>query len=123
MVVSMIEGIGIDLLEISRIKELFSRQPDFRRRILTAKEDAYFQELSEHRQIEFLAGRFAAKEAFSKAYGTGIGGEVSFLDIEILPDSKNKPILQTKVYSGNIHLSISHSAEFAVAQVILEKKK
>lgn len=122
MVVKVIEGVGIDLLEINRIKELISRKPDFPRRILTEKEAAHFRELSEHRQIEFLAGRFAAKEAFSKAYGTGIGGEVSFLDIEILPDSKNKPVLRTKLYSEKNHLSISHSNEFVVAQVILERE-
>lgn len=117
----MIAGIGIDLLEIQRIKELLSRQPNLSKRILTEKEEQYFLELSKHRQIEFLAGRFAAKEAFSKAFGTGIGAELSFLDIEILPDSKNKPIIATEKYAGNIHLSISHSDEFVVAQVVLEK--
>lgn len=122
MVVIVIEGVGIDLLEMNRIKELISRKPDFRRRILTEKEDAHFLNLSKHRQIEFLAGRFAAKEAFSKAYGTGIGAEVSFLDIEVLPDAKNKPILLTNLYSGKIHLSISHTDEFVIAQVILERE-
>lgn len=116
----MIEGIGIDLLELKRIKELLSRQPNFTNRILTEKENAHFQKLSKHRQIEFLAGRFAAKEAFSKAFGSGIGGELSFLDIEILPNANNKPIVETNHYPGKIHLSISHSDEFAVAQVILE---
>lgn len=117
----MIEGTGIDFLEIKRIKELLSRQSNFPKRIFTEKEYAYFQSLSENRQIEFLSGRFAAKEAFSKAFGSGIGKELSFLDIEILPNSKNQPILDTKIYPGNIHLSISHSNEYAVAQVILER--
>lgn len=117
----MIEGIGIDLLEIKRIKKLFSHNEEFPKRILTEKEYTYFLTLSKHRQIEFLSGRFAAKEAFSKAYGTGIGGEVSFLDLEILPDKKNKPIVSTTVYKGDIHLSISHTDEYAIAQVVLEK--
>lgn len=117
----MIEGIGIDLLAISRIEELILRKPNFPKRILTEKENAHFQELSAHRQIEFLAGRFAAKEAFAKAIGTGIGGEVSFLDIEILPDAKNKPVLRTDLYPGNIHISISHSDDLAIAQVVLER--
>ena len=117
----MIEGIGVDLIEIRRIKKLLSRQPNFVKRILTTKEEKYFKELSEHRQIEFLAGRFAAKEAFSKAFGTGIGGDFSFLDIEILPNSNNRPIVETQKYPGTIHLSISHSDEFAVAQIILER--
>ncbi len=117
----MIDGIGIDILEIQRIKKILSRKEDFPKRILTKKEYAHFLELSNHRQIEFLAGRFAAKEAFSKAFGSGIGQELSFLDIEILPAYKNKPTVHSKVYSGNIHLSISHSDEYAIAQVILER--
>lgn len=117
----MIEGIGIDLLEIKRIKEIFSRNKDFPNRILTEKEYAHFLELSDHRQIEFLSGRFAAKEAFSKAFGTGISSELSFLDLEILPDAKNKPIVSTELYKGNVHLSISHTDEHVIAQVLLEK--
>ncbi len=117
----MIEGTGIDFLEIKRIKELLSRQANFPNRILTEREYAYFKKLSVHRQIEFLSGRFAAKEAFSKAFGSGIGEELSFLDIEILPNSKNQPILETKIYPGNSHLSISHSDEYVIAQVILER--
>lgn len=118
----MIEGIGIDLLEIQRIKELLSRQINFPKRILTKGEYVYFEKMSAHRQIEFLAGRFAAKEAFSKAFGSGIGKELSFLDIEILPNAKNKPVLHTAVYSGDIHVTISHSANHVVAQVILESR-
>ena len=118
----MIEGIGIDLLEIKRIRKILSNNKDFPKRILTEKEYAYFLDLSKHRQIEFLSGRFAAKEAFSKAYGSGIGRELSFIDLEILPNNQNKPIFYTNKYEGSIHLSISHSVEYVVAQVILEKK-
>ncbi len=118
----MIAGIGIDLLEIKRIREILSDNKDFPKRILTEKEYAHFLNLSKHRQVEFLSGRFAAKEAFSKAYGSGIGKELSFLDLEILPDNQNKPIFYTNKYEGIIHLSISHSAEYVVAQVVLEKK-
>lgn len=117
----MIDGIGIDLLEIKRIEQLVSRKPNFTKRILTVREEAHYQKLSKHRQIEFLAGRFAAKEAFSKALGTGVGAEFSFLDIEILPNTENKPVVETTHYPGTIHVSISHSEEFVVAQVILEK--
>ena len=117
----MIEGIGIDLIELNRIEVLLERQPEFPTRILTAREMDHFLELSKHRQIEFLAGRFATKEAFSKAFGTGIGEHVSFLDIEILPNDVNKPIVYTDLYHGNIHVSISHSKEYAIGQIILEK--
>lgn len=118
----MIDGIGIDLLEIKRIKEIYSHNKNFPKRILTPKEYEYFLELTAHRQIEFLAGRFAAKEAFAKAYGSGIGKELSFMDIEILPNGKNKPILSSPAYQGMIHLSISHSETYVVAQVLLEKE-
>ncbi|HLR92113.1 MAG TPA: holo-ACP synthase [Atopostipes sp.] len=116
----MIQGIGIDLVELERIEAALSRRENFYTRILTEKEQMHFRQLSKHRQVEFLAGRFAAKEAFSKALGTGIGSQLSFQDIEILPSEVNKPIAVSKVFSGTIHLSISHSKTYAIAQVILE---
>lgn len=116
----MIDGIGIDIVELDRIEKLYNRQEAFSERVLTPKELAHFLKLSDHRQVEFLAGRFAAKEAFSKALGTGIGAELSFQDIEILPNEQNKPIAKSVKYSGHIHLSISHSRNAAIAQIILE---
>jgi holo-[acyl-carrier protein] synthase len=117
----MIAGIGIDLVEIKRISNLLNRHDKFPKRILTKKEYSHFQTLSEHRQLEFLAGRYAAKEALSKALGTGIGQDVSFKDMEILPDDRNKPVFSTDLFSGTVHVSISHSKEYAIAQVVLEK--
>lgn len=117
----MIAGIGIDLMELDRIEALLDRQPDFPERILTKREMDRFDTLSDHRQIEFLAGRFSAKEAFAKAMGTGIGKAVSFLEIEILPDDKNKPIVYTELFHGSIHVTISHSRDYVIAQVLLEK--
>lgn len=116
----MIKGIGIDLVEMERISQLLVKQAKFPKRILTEKEYDYFQTLSEHRQLEFLAGRYAAKEAFSKAMGTGIGQEVSFKDVEILSDEQNKPVLHTTLFSGVVYVSISHTNNYAIAQVILE---
>ena len=117
----MIVGTGIDLVELERIQSILARQERFYTRVLTPKEQEIFLTLPKHRQIEFLAGRFAAKEAFSKAMGTGIGSEVTFQDLEILPDALNKPVAQSKRFTGNIHLSISHSKQYAMAQVLLEK--
>lgn len=117
----MIHGIGIDLVEIQRIQEILERQPDFPKRILTSNEYEHYLELSNHRQTEFLAGRFAAKEAFSKAMGTGIGQDTSFQDFEILPNEKNKPMPYTTLFSGNVHVSISHSDRYAIAEVLLEQ--
>lgn len=117
----MIVGTGIDLVELERIESTLARQVRFYERVLTTKEQELFLQLPKHRQIEFLAGRFAAKEAFSKAMGTGIGSETSFQDVEVLPNDLNKPVAVSNIFKGNIHLSISHSKDYAIAQVILEK--
>jgi holo-[acyl-carrier protein] synthase len=115
----MIKGIGIDIIELSRVRQLISRQSKFVDRILTGNEKKKFEDLSDARKVEFLAGRFAAKEAFSKAMGTGIGGELSFLDIEVLTDMSGKPVIIKPEVRA--HLSISHSREYAVAQVVIEE--
>ncbi len=78
----MIKGIGIDIVEINRLARVLNRQPRLPERILTLSEQDIFNELSEKRQLEFLAGRFVAKEAFAKAYGTGIGRHLSFHDLK-----------------------------------------
>lgn len=116
----MIIGIGLDIVEIERIETLLRRQPKFPYRILTANEMNIFQSLSPKRQSEYLAGRFAAKEAFSKAYGTGIGKELTFHDIEIQYNENGKPMI-VKPFKEGVHLTITHSREFAAAQVIIEK--
>lgn len=115
----MIKGIGIDIVELSRIEKLVNRQPKFPDRILTVKEKQRFNQLTARRRIEYLAGRFAAKEAFSKAAGTGIGENLSFHDIEIGNDSSGKPMILKPLLQA--HLSITHSKEYAVAQVIIEQ--
>jgi holo-[acyl-carrier protein] synthase len=116
----MIIGTGIDIIEIGRIKKLVEKQPRFPDRVLTEKEKEVFLSYNERRGMEYLAGRWAAKEAFSKARGTGIGKELSFLDIEIASDIHGRPIF-TKPITEGVHLSISHSEEYAIAQVIIEK--
>lgn len=116
----MITGIGIDIVELKRIHDISERQKRFVDRILTSSEKQNYENLSERRKVEFLAGRFAAKEAYSKATGTGIGKELSFLDIETASDENGKPII-CKPHKEGVHLSISHSADYAVAQVIIEK--
>ncbi|MFE8703024.1 holo-ACP synthase [Cytobacillus sp. FJAT-54145] len=116
----MIFGTGIDIVELHRIKTLIERQSKFADRILTPYEKEKYEMLKESRKVEFLAGRFAAKEAFSKAIGTGIGKELSFLDIEVATSDNGKPAI-VKPFSEGVHLSISHSREYAVAQVTIEK--
>ncbi|MGN1401916.1 MAG: holo-ACP synthase [Bacillus sp. (in: firmicutes)] len=116
----MIKGIGIDIVEIGRVKQLALSQPKFSKRILTEAEHQVFDALKEERSHEYLAGRFAAKEAFAKALGTGIGQTISFRDIEVLKDDLGKPFIN-KPFRQGVHLSISHSSQYAVAQVIIEE--
>ncbi|MCM3676781.1 holo-ACP synthase [Peribacillus simplex] len=115
----MIRGIGVDITELDRMETLINRQPRLKERILTESEILIFEKLNGRRKVEYFAGRFAAKEAFSKANGTGIGKHLSFLDIEIISDDKGKPVI-SKPFSEGVHLSISHSRDYAVAQVVIE---
>lgn len=116
----MIVGIGLDVVEIERIEKAYIRRNSFADRVLTEKELELFDGLTGKRKIEFLAGRFSVKEAFSKALGTGIG-KITFLDIEVLPNELGKPICTKYPFEGNVWVSISHTDSLAIAQVILEK--
>ena len=126
----MIIGIGIDIVELHRIKRILERNPEaFIRRVLSPLEQENLP-TGGNRRVEYLAGRFAAKEALSKALGTGIGKVFSFLDAEVCPTKEGKPnlFLSSNVWEKlnlngdcRIHLSITHSREYAVAQVVLEK--
>ena len=125
----MIVGVGIDLLEISRIRKTLSRRPEkFRRRILTEGEKKYCSRFAD--PAPEIAARFAAKEAFMKAIGTGLTGGVSWRDIEVVKERKGPPRIRVRGRSGevaaqmgvnNIHLSITHSALYSAAYVIIEK--
>jgi holo-[acyl-carrier protein] synthase len=129
----MIYGVGMDMLEISRIKKIMEGKAAkrFLERILTLAE----REMADTRKArlsEFIAGRFAAKEAVVKAFGSGIGQLVGFQDIEILPDALGKPCCTIaavalerlglpKDSTMRIHLSITHSESLAAAYVIIEQ--
>lgn len=115
----MIHGIGVDLIEITRIKKLYTRQDKLLERILTINEQQKFNCFkNEQRKMEFLAGRFACKEAFSKALGTGLGKTVAFNDIDCFNDENGKPCI---TYEGfKVHVSITHTEHYAMSQVILE---
>lgn len=116
----MIIGHGIDLQDISAIQQAYEKNPKFAQRILT---EAEFRRFSEHtnlkRQMAFLAGRWAGKEAFAKAMGTGIG-KLRFQNIEILNNSQGAPVITRSPFSGRTFISISHSGDYAQASVILE---
>lgn len=117
----MIVGIGIDIVELDRIARSM-KQERFTKRLLTDAELELAQSYPEHRQIEFIAGRFAAKEAYAKAAGTGIARGLSWHHIEVLPDETGRPVMSAPT-DGRIHVSISHSEHYAIAQVIIEKEE
>ena len=93
----MIYGSGIDLVSIERIKKIYHQFPDkFVKKIFTNQEIATFRQNNHYKAesfTNFLAKRFAAKEATAKAFGTGIGNYFSFLDFEILKNQFSKPML------------------------------
>lgn len=125
----MIVGIGIDLIEIERIRAVHTRHPQrFIDRLLTDAEKEYV--LSHKDPTQRLAGRFAAKEAALKALGTGLADGIRWKDVEILPDEHGKPVLKLyekaalraqSIGAAILHVTITHSDTFAMAQVILEK--
>ena len=119
----MSRGIGIDLLEIKRIRKSIERHGHhFLNRLFTQKEQDYCYQFQD--PIPHFAGRFSAKEAVVKALGTGFGSQVSWHDVEILADDLGKPIvhisegLKKRFDSPAILVSISHSAEHATAVAI-----
>lgn len=125
----MIVSIGIDIVEVYRIRETVERTPRFVERVYTEKERDYCAKKGAAAAQSFAA-RFAAKEAFLKALKTGWRGKITWHDMEILNDAQGVPRLEIKgearallenLGANAIHLSISHTTEHAVAQVILEK--
>ena len=115
----MIKGIGIDMIELDRIKKAIQRNASFAERILTESELSTYHLLNGHRSVEFLAGRFAAKEAYAKARGTGIG-KLSWQDICVQKSTEGAPYIETKEENEIVHISISHTKQHAVAQIIIE---
>ncbi len=125
----MIISIGVDIVEVYRIRETIERTPRFVERVYTLGERRYCDSKGAA-AAQSYAGRFAAKEAFLKAIKTGWRGKITWHDLEILTDADGVPTLTVKgeakklmanLGAAKIHLSISHTTEHAVAQVILEK--
>lgn len=124
----MIHGIGTDIVEYARIEAMWTRYGErFARRVLSDSELSGFK--SGHHAARFLAKRFAAKEAFSKAVGSGLREPVSLSRISIAHDGLGKPVLQFDAVlrthlaqlgiSGH-HLSLSDERNMIVAFVVLE---
>ncbi len=109
------KGVGVDIIEIGRVRDAIKRQGQpFLDKLFTKKEQEYCNTYSESER--HYAGRFAAKEAIVKALGTGFGKEANWLGIEILNDENGKPsvnLLDGKQVT--MLISISHCKEYAVA--------
>lgn len=123
----MITGTGIDLVEVARIRDLLTRHAErFKQRTFTAGEIAYCDACAD--PAMHYAARFAAKEAAAKALGTGLWSEagVKWTDIEVTRAESGKPSLLLHQNAAQLavglrfHLSLSHTKEHAIAQVILE---
>jgi holo-[acyl-carrier protein] synthase len=122
----VITGIGTDLIEIVRIQRAIEKNPHFMERVYTANEIAYCRRKKNAWQS--FAARFAAKEAVSKALGTGIG-PVGLMEIEILNAENGQPkvVLHGKALQlaadrniQRVHISLSHSEAYAMATAVLE---
>ena len=121
--------IGVDIIEIDRVKRLIEKDSRFLDKIFTESEKEYFRERKN--RPETIAGNFCAKEAISKALGTGIRG-FNFKDIEIIRDELGKPIVKTynnlericiDYNVSRILVSISHCKEYAVANAMIMIKE
>ena len=122
----MIIGIGTDIIEINRIEKVIMRTSSFIEKSFTNNEIEYFKLKGLKGNV--IAGNFAAKEAISKALGTGFRG-FGLQDIEILRDELGKPVVNLShkinklldIKEFKIHVSISHSNENAIAYAVLEE--
>jgi holo-[acyl-carrier protein] synthase len=123
----MIYGIGTDIVELERIEKVGIQR--LAKRILTVDERVRMEQ-KEKQQKEYVASRFAAKEAVSKALGVGIGKMVGFQDSQIDRNERGAPIVHLRKevkerFFGEkevvIHLSLSHCRDYAVAMVVIEE--
>ena len=125
----MIFGIGTDIVEIKRIETMKSLDK-FASKILSHNEKEFYDSLTNQKQIVYISKQFAAKEAISKAIGTGIRNDTHFKNIEILRDKNGAPIFNAlnkldKIISDlgitKTHVSLADERDYAIAIAVLEK--
>ena len=125
----MIISIGVDIIEVRRVRETIERTPRFAERVFTDAERAYCESRGAV-AAQHYAARFAAKEAALKALQTGWSGGISWQDVEVGAKDSGAPVISfhgkaRELYEQSganaAHLSISHTTEHAIAEVILEK--
>ncbi len=122
----MIQGIGIDIIEIDRIRQMIERHGDrFVLKIFTDTEIEYCR--SKKIPFQHFAARYAAKEAFSKAIATGWRGEFRWQDIEVWNNEFGQPSitlygkLAERIGTDRVFISMSHSDNTVIAFVVIEK--
>ena len=126
---SVIVSIGIDIIEVQRVREILLRTPRFAERVFTIAERKYCDGRGAV-AAQHYAARFAAKEAALKALQTGWSGGIAWQDVEVSAKESGAPVLilhgrvlelyeQTQATAA--HLSMSHTSEHAIAQVVLER--
>ncbi|HTF16995.1 MAG TPA: holo-ACP synthase [Chryseolinea sp.] len=124
----MIVGIGIDMIEVDRVREKIDRNAAFREAVFSADEIAWCERQTN--KAENYAARFAAKEAFLKATGRGLALGYELANIEIINDSWGRPLMRlagvyleeaSKSNWNRIHVSLSHLKQTACAVVIIEQ--
>lgn len=124
----MIFGVGIDIIEVSRVEDKLNRTPGLKEKLYTAVEIAYCE--SKKFPHQHYAARFAAKEAFLKALGTGWSQGIKFSEVEIRNLESGQPVIEVYGRAKEIcqvqginrfFVSLSHLKTHAVATVILEK--
>jgi holo-[acyl-carrier protein] synthase len=123
---------GVDIIEIERIKKSLSSNGEiFKNKVFTPNEIEYCEQ-RKAAKYQSYAARFAAKEAVSKAFGTGISSGINLQDIEVINDESGKPNVMlsgkakelfVNMLANDISLSLSHCEEYAVAYVIIETGK
>lgn len=124
----MIIAIGIDIIEVSRIEEVFARRGErFRDRVFTRGEIDYCENRGS--RLMSYAARFAAKEAVMKGLGTGWGSGVAWKDIEVVLLEAGAPAIHLRgralerlleIGARKVHLSLTHTRDLAMAEVVLE---
>ena len=126
----MIIGIGVDIVQIERVRKLVENYSEFMHQVFTAREIEFCQAKAD--SASSYAARFAAKEAMMKALGTGWNEKVNWLDIEVINERQGKPILKIggktlqlmqQMGVRQTHLSLSHERDYALAFVVLEGEK
>jgi holo-[acyl-carrier protein] synthase len=121
-------GVGVDAVEIERLRAAVTRTPGLLPRLFTERERAASTSRCGDLKLGGLAGRFAVKEAVAKALGSGVCG-FGFRDIEVLNDERGRPVVElhggaallaTTLGATNVQVSITHSRELALAQAVVE---